>query len=843
MATDACNPARSPGGGEDRPLELLIVDDSADDADLMALTLQRGGIEPNCTRVASEKTLDAMLQRHWDLALLDYQMPGFDGRRALDMLLGQDRDLPVIVVSGKIGEEIAVELMRAGARDYVMKDRLGRLCPVVRRELAESAQRQARRLAEAALRLSEQRFRELAENVDEVFWLAAPDWSCSYYVSPAFYAIWGWSSQDAAGGEPPRPWADAVHTHDWPMVESCLQQDPSAIGDHVEFPEFRIVRPIGHVRWVRTRAFPVRDKQGRVLRFAGTTMDVTTRRSAEESLLRSNRALRALSACNQALVRVEEEAEFIAEVCHIVVDISGYRAAWVELLQGGKPDFRRTLAAAASQADDNYLQQVRERLNGQPAMAEVQEAGRLQILRDLALGGALPAATALLLPLRLGEEILGMLCIVSSAPGSFGGHELTLLGDLADDLAYGINTLRTREAHSQLQAQLQQARKMEAVGQLSGGIAHDFNNMLSSILGYAGLALERKDELEDGELEDYLSEVVRAGERARDLVSQMLTFSRAQQGGAVRIELLPMIKEAVKMLRFTLPASIELSVDPGEAGLAVRMDPVKLHQVLMNLSINARDAMQNKGSLHIAVQRRSLPAGELTCSACQEPLAAGDYVELSVEDSGSGMDAELLQRVFDPFFTTKEVGKGTGMGLSVVHGIVHEMGGHIRVESTLGGGSTFRLLLPVAHAVDPQLVEADAFSEEDAHYISGSAHILVVDDEQAVAGFLKELLTVSGYRVSLCHDGIEALEVFEREGDIDLVITDQTMPKLTGAELAGRLLQRSPTLPIILCTGYSEEVDEGRARQLGIRGYMHKPVASRTLLGKIDELLTLSSHR
>ncbi len=823
-------------------IRLLIVEDSEPDTELLLREFRKADFNPDYCRVDDKVSLQEMLEEPWDLVITDYQLPGFDGLSAVMILQQADPNLPVIMVSGRIGEETAVEVMRAGARDCVMKDNLQRLMPVVERELQEAEQRLARRKAEEALRASEQRFSELAENVDEVFWLASPDWTHSFYVSPAFYDIWGWQADGDAEAELPRPWRDAIHAHDLPMIEASIQQACRDAGKSVEFPEFRIIRPSGHVRWIKSRAYPVRDKKGEVVRFAGTATDITSRRNAEESLLRSNRALRALSACNQALVRETDETAFVAEVCRIIVEISGYCAAWVDYVEPGQAGGLRRVAQSHLQKAGDIVDDmawVPQRL-GQQAIASVLEGRGLSIHRNLALEKGRQEFTVLLLPLLISQEVKGILSIISPLAADFNGPELALLTDLSEDLAFGIDALRTREEHEHLQNQLLQARKMEAVGQLSGGIAHDFNNMLSSILGYAGLALERPDDLTDEELDEYLREVIRAGERARDVVGQMLSFSRVSKGEAERIELQPIIRETIKMLRFTLPASIELDVDPGDESLAANIDPVQLQQIIMNLSINARDAMCNKGVLSIAVRPVSVDGQDsrLACQSSRETLSPGDYIELSVKDSGGGIDQELLGRIFDPFFTTKDVGKGTGMGLSVVHGIVHEAAGHILVASVQGEGTTFRILLPASAGDVAGERTPPAFSLADAGEAASPARILVVDDEPSVGGFLRELLSVAGYEALLARDGAEALEIFRQQsGRFDLVITDQTMPNLTGAELARQLLALSPDLPVILCTGYSEDVDEARAREIGIQGYLTKPVPSRILLARIAELL------
>lgn len=387
---------------------------------------------------------------------------------------------------------------------------------------------------------------------------------------------------------------------------------------------------------------------------------------------------------------------------------------------------------------------------------------------------------------------------------------------------------------AQLQQQLQQARKMEALGQLTGGIAHDFNNMLASILGYTELAITNMEAKPKEKIRSYLAEVSTAGERARDLIGQMLTFSRQGASSPQPLDIVPMVKEVVKMLGSMLPTSIELTTDFEQGLPYVRMDPVQLHQVVMNLCINARDAMDDSGRLSIAIRTRERIAYE--CTSCHV-RGEGDFVELSVSDTGDGIDREFLSRIFDPFFTTKDVGKGSGMGLSVVHGIVHEHGGHVVVDSRHGFGATFRVLLP---AVTEKVREgAPRRYGSNTRSRSSGGRIMVVDDEVSVGSYLRELLEEAGYTVTLHTDPEAALEEFERgEQKVDLVVTDQTMPRLTGVELASRMLTLRSDLPIVLCTGYSAHIDSDSAKELKIRSFMRKPIDSAALLETIESLVS-----
>ncbi|WP_366557530.1 MASE3 domain-containing protein [Rhodoferax sp.] len=383
-----------------------------------------------------------------------------------------------------------------------------------------------------------------------------------------------------------------------------------------------------------------------------------------------------------------------------------------------------------------------------------------------------------------------------------------------------------------LERQLQQSQKMQALGQLTGGIAHDFNNILAAILGYSNLALDRFVPDKQSKLATYLREVIGASERARDLVAKMLTFTRTQPNASADV-ISPsvVIAEVLAMMRPSIPSSIQLKSRIDDE-LHIRMDAGELNQMLVNLIINARDAVEGLGMIEIRLHRVEIK-GQI-CASCQQRLA-GAYLALEVSDNGSGIAPEHLPRLFDPFFTTKDIGKGTGLGLSMVQGILRRSGGHIVVESQLGRGSRFQLLFPIALPADvsPGVPQSDP----KAKFGMGQ-HIWVVDDEPAVARFFGELLENWGYSVRLFNDPAEVLAAFEAGvNDIDLLITDQTMPGLSGVALALRLHSVRPNLPIVLCTGYSDGIDRSDVLRHGIRRYFSKPVLPHELLNAIAEEL------
>jgi CheY-like chemotaxis protein len=341
-------------------------------------------------------------------------------------------------------------------------------------------------------------------------------------------------------------------------------------------------------------------------------------------------------------------------------------------------------------------------------------------------------------------------------------------------------------------------------------------------------------DVEDERLHRYLARAHRSGERARDLIQQMLTFSRGQQGEPRRLRLQPVIEEGMALLDSTMPASIRIERHFARDLPAVVVDPLHVEQILVNLCINARDAMAGSGALSVELQHVR-PHG-LLCASCRQPVS-GEFVELVVGDSGSGMDAALIDRIFEPFFSTKDVGKGSGMGLATVHGIVHEYGGHIVVESVLGFGTRFRILLPT----DGSTV-VHAATLEDGGTVRPSARlagrVLIVDDNFVVGEFLEELLSSWGLEVDAFGNGISAYQEFVRDPLLwDLVIVDQTMPHMTGTALAAKLLNLRPTLPVVLYTGDSDGLSESGLRQSGIRALVRKPLEVNVFRALLEEIL------
>ena len=385
----------------------------------------------------------------------------------------------------------------------------------------------------------------------------------------------------------------------------------------------------------------------------------------------------------------------------------------------------------------------------------------------------------------------------------------------------------------ELESQLQQAQKMEAIGHLTGGIAHDFNNILTSVMGYIALASERPGVSGDPRLQSYLVQAEQSCHRARDLIQQMLAFSRGKRGEPRPVALRSLVSESTRMLRATLPASVELRAQVDGDPVAL-VDPVQAHQVLLNLCIKARDAMDESGRIEVHAQL--VHVAELTCASCRHRFS-GAFTQLSVTDSGSGIPPEVRDRMFDPFFSTKDIGHGTGMGLSIVHGVVHEHGGHVLVESQRGKGTTFRVLLPLAPREDREAPAAPITAAREDSALQG--RVLLVEDEQSVLGFMRELLQGWGLEVVAASDPADALRWFSLEPErFDIVLTDHTMPVMTGLELARALVQRRPDVPVLMYSGRSELLDFDTAAASGVRRLLAKPIDTAALRAALKDQLT-----
>jgi signal transduction histidine kinase len=389
---------------------------------------------------------------------------------------------------------------------------------------------------------------------------------------------------------------------------------------------------------------------------------------------------------------------------------------------------------------------------------------------------------------------------------------------------------RAEREKQRIATRLRQAQKMESIGTLAGGIAHDFNNILSAIMGYSEMTLYKLSD--DSKARSNLEQVLLASNRARDLVNQILAFSRQSEQTRKPVQIGPLVKETLKLMRASLPTTINIMEQINEKGALIEADPTQIHQVLMNLCTNASDAMREKGGGALKVDLDRLNLYEKEAALLYPDLNAGIYEMVSVSDTGDGMDSATIERIFDPYFTTKKAGKGTGMGLAVAHGIVKSHGGVINVHSEQGKGTTFQVLLPSIDGV------AKSEGEELKPLPRGEERILFVDDEATLVDLGQQMLEHLGYKVKGKTSSIEALDTFRAHpDDFDLILTDKTMPNLTGFDLAKECKEIRSDIPIILCTGFSESTLLLRAGSLGISEIIMKPLLMRDLAGAIRKVL------
>jgi signal transduction histidine kinase/CheY-like chemotaxis protein len=387
---------------------------------------------------------------------------------------------------------------------------------------------------------------------------------------------------------------------------------------------------------------------------------------------------------------------------------------------------------------------------------------------------------------------------------------------------------RTRTL-AKYERQLQQVLKIQAIGTLAGGIAHDFNNILFPIVGYTELTMDEVPD--DSVAHNNLEEVLKAAHRAKDLVQQILTFSRQSGQERKPVEVHSIIEEALKLLRASIPASIEIIHKIDDDCHPVMGDATQIHQVIMNLCTNAYQAMQDKGgTLEINLSEVDVGYEETVEKIGMQP---GKHLQLLVKDEGCGMDAAVLNRIFEPYYTTKEQGKGTGLGLSVIHGIVKNHRGDISVTSTPGKGTTFKVYLPIIEDMDT----VTEFEPSNGA-VKGNERILLIDDEEQIVSMEQQMLENLGYEVTARTDSTEALKEFsQKPQNFDLVITDMTMPHMTGDELALKLLDIKPDIPVILCTGFNEDITEEKALAMGIQKFVMKPVIKNDLATTIRTVL------
>ncbi len=658
-------------------------------------------------------------------------------------------------------------------------------------EFLEKAESE-RKSAEAALRRNEARVRAILENLRDVIYATDKSGTVTY-VSPTVEELTGYRPEEVIG----RPFIDFVYPED---VKDRMPRFLKALAGEAIATEYRFVTKNDEIVWVRTQARP-NIEEGEVKGLHGVLVDITERKRAEEALIRS-------------YAKIQEEQNFN----QLLLDTSP--AFIVAIGLDGKT---LMMNKALLEAVEYTLEEVRNTDYLRTFVPEEAREGLAGVFREL-LGERGATQNQNLIMSKSGRTHLV----------EWHGRTVGTEGAVPDFLVgVGIDITerkRMEEERERLAAQLLQSQKRESIGALAGGIAHDFNNILSGIIGFTEIV---KTGLPEGSRNvEYLAQVLKACDRARDLVKQILAFSRQTKLEVKPLRLELIVKEALKMLRSSLPASIEIRQNIGPDLPVVIADPTQIHQIIMNLCTNAAHAIEDEnGTIEVSMDQISLDKHSATHAG---ELSPGNYVRLKTSDTGGGIPPEIQERIFDPYFTTKKVGEGTGLGLAVAYGIVKDCGGGISIDSKVGEGTTFTILLPaVEYMEDPEPPRA-----RQAVLPFGREHILFVDDEPPIIEVGRQNLERLGYQVTVRTSSLEALELFRNNPHrFDLVITDMTMPHMTGDKLAAEMLSIRADMPIILCTGYSRRISEKRAGEMGIRAFVMKPWAQHELANKVREVL------
>jgi PAS domain S-box-containing protein len=764
-------------------------------------------------RVIFEASSDAFILRDALMRVVDVnpaflQLTGFT-REHLDSDTGYPPGFPpahvaerhALVRRALAGEHVTAEmkLLRADGSAF---DADVRVMPVrhrgaphvlsIVRDITE------RKRAETELKLREEQYRAIFEAASDAFVLRDSQLRI-VDTNPAFERLYGFTHEVLAG--------ETGYPVDFPpdYVESRRAQHRRALAGEPIHLETTALRADGTSFDADMRVLPITYRgEPHVL---AVVRDITERKQAEAALKLREEQYRAIFDGSTDALALWSRDVRIVDVNKAFLELYGYRR---EDVVGGTFGHRLGPEEIAQR-----VQAIRRALDGDEVHLETST-----IAGD---GRRFDVELRYLPMLHRGEP-----------------HVLAVARDITD-------RRRAETERAELEAQLRQAQKMEAIGQLTGGIAHDFNNILTSVIGYVVLATERASGHGDARLQRQLEQAHLAAQRARDLIAQMLTFARRQRGERKPLALNALVRQSVQLLRATLPSTIELDAvehDNGEPACPpVQADVVQIEQVLFNLCINARDAIgAASGRIEVRLGVVEVPAVSaagvgMHCAACRARIERGRWVQLSVADSGSGIAADVLERMFDPFYTTKPVGRGSGMGLAMVHGIVHDHGGHLRVDTVAGAGSTFRVLLPpaggAANVTDGLVAPRRAAAPVPMH-----GRVVLVEDEAMVGEFMSELLDGWGLDVLLFRDPTEALAwLGDASHAVDLLITDQTMPQLTGVELARRVCKLRPQLPMLLYSGNAAELDLGVLQGCGVTKALRKPVDPDALRGVLRELL------
>lgn len=762
------------------PLRVLIVEHDVVDVELDIEALRLGGLVAETDVVQSEEDFHRLLLSNtYDVVLADYRLPQWTGMDAFLSMRTLGYTVPFILVTGTLGEERAVDCIRQGVADYVVKNNLSRLPLAVSRAVRERRARDEVALAHSHAAAAEReaiaqasRFAQLADNTSEVFFVMDADFRETLYINGAYEKVWGRHIETLY--DDPTSFIDAIVAEDRHHVYESLaavRQSESPVE-----VDFRIVRPSGERRWIRTNAIPVRDDNTGGYRIAGIARDITSRHLSKMALEASEGRFRALADASFDAIAVTQRGVLL-EVNAGFLETFGYSDASEIIGQDAT-------VIIAPESREETRHRLRTRFEGRYEMIGRHKSGRDIVLeatsRELDDGGT---------PIR-------------------------------------ITALRDITEQRMLEQKYRQAQKLEAVGRLAGSVAHDFNNLLTVIGSYTEFM--RAETAADDPRAEYIQEISAAAKTAADLTRSLLTFSRKQMAISRVVAIDAAVVRAEVMLRRLIGEDIRLVVH-AQSDAHVMIDPTQLEQVILNLAVNARDAMPTGGTLTIAT---GVIEGDSPVVRTFAGPGAPRFATLTMDDNGSGMDEVTRERAFEPFFTTKEHGQGTGLGLATVYAIATQAGGFVDVESEEGKGTRFRVFLPVVH----EQVESET-DDGSTRLVGGNETILLLEDSPPVRTAVRVMLERLGYTVLEAADGRAALGYAALRRPIDLLLTDVVMPEQSGREIAEKAGAMRPGLRVLFMSGYLDDAVLRHGIERETVNFIQKPFTIEALAAKVRETI------
>jgi two-component system, cell cycle sensor histidine kinase and response regulator CckA len=766
----------------DSPLRVLIAEDNPDDLDLTLRALRKSGLDLKIETVSTrEDFVQRLGSQPVDMVVSDYRMPGWTGIDALTEIVKCGQDIPLILLTGTLGDGKAVECIKLGITDYVLKHQLARLPMAIVRAQEEKLLREGERKAVDALRESEAHFRTLVENAPEAIVVLDVEKGtfidCNNNALKLFRLSRAELLRSSPGELSPPFQPDGRHSaaaaREW-IDRTMDDAKPSFEWVHRNTADQEIACEVHLVRLPSEKHTTIR----------ASILDITERK-------RSEAAVREIEARYRGLVNNASYGIYWVTFDDMLLDAN---PAMVQMLgYENVEDFLRLTKSAGLFCDP-------------AAFVELAEKSHLQARVEATVEWK-----------RKGDQRITVRLV---------GRRTKDLARKVDCIEFFVEDISERLA---LEKQLAQVQKFEAIGQLAGGIAHDFNNMIGAILGWAELGIDETEP--NTRLQRHFDKVRQQAERAAALTQQLLAFARRQILEPRDIDLNQTVTETLSLLEKVIGSNIEIRLSLRLDPPAVRADPTQIAQVMMNLCINARDAMPKGGSLYI--ESSSVTIDEAFCAA-HSIAHVGKFAVLTVTDTGTGIDRGTLDRIFEPFFTTKETGKGTGLGLATIYGIVRQHGGFVDVVSEVGVGTTFRVYLPltntgeIKHPVksDPRIVRG------------GDETILVAEDHEGLREIARETLANLGYKVIVACDGEQAVREFQKfTGKIDLLVFDVMLPKCSGPEAYAEISKVKPEVPVIFATGYSADIALLHKAELQGASLLQKPYIPRDLARRVREAL------